>query len=814
MYPVSSAYKEKIQELNRTFELDIKIYHSNGVLKLSDKDIVQGSLIHSESSQYGEDFTIGGVVASDISMEILRKPEHEDVDFMGARLEIIIGLYVKGEIEAHFLQPSQPSKMPNTNADIERVSLGKFNIDVANKKPNTIVIKAIDNMINLDKPYTLSKLSYPATLYQIYTNICNVADVQIGTFNFPNMDYVVSKKPIGDYTLRNILGYVAELSGGFARFNRYGDLEISWYTPTDTVIHPKNRFDLESSDDLIQITGVTYEVDDAVYLTGTDSYAIDISENPLLQDNYDIVLPNILSAIDKVILKPYTSNWQGNPAIQAGDIISHIDRNGFEYNTVVTHSTYKYRGKSVLKGSGLHASNKGFKGSTDTRINKIIKQMDKVVGDKLTSLEQSQLNATEMIANMLGGHIIEDKVNGIVYIADNPNIDLAMKVWKYGINGFGYSSTGVNGTYTTAVTADGSIVAMLVSANIITANMVQTGLLESEDGSTWINLDNGSFNFKDRLSFIGSEFRLNISPDELNGIDILEEGKLYNNVRISNAKGFEVLDSQNRQRVQLGNYATGKYGLLLKDSSGTKTILDENGILQSWQEGRTDNINTGKPLKLSIFIPSNTRSINKSILRFKREYFRAYSTSTKSGGGDTVTSNSGGAGVGTSDTDGAYGDTTTSKSSEILTTEDSGVDVQQGWENTQSASGHTHQYWHVTGHKHRITIPQHNHSFYIPSHWHYVDIPNHRHDISIPNHSHGIEYGIFESTIATNINIIINGINRTSVLGGSIGFNSDQSNLDITNYLSLGQWNTIDISGTGLGRIDATIFIQALMGIE
>ncbi len=64
---------------------------------------------------------------------------------------------------------------------------------------------------------------------------------------------------------------------------------------------------------------------------------------------------------------------------------------------------------------------------------------------------------------------------------------------------FGYSENGIDGPYTTAVTADGSIVAMLVAANIITADMVQTGILQSEDGSLSLNLNNGAFSFNHNI---------------------------------------------------------------------------------------------------------------------------------------------------------------------------------------------------------------------------------------------------------------------------------------------------------------------------
>ncbi len=94
---------------------------------------------------------------------------------------------------------------------------------------------------------------------------------------------------------------------------------------------------------------------------------------------------------------------------------------------------------------------------------------------------------------------------------------------------------------------------------------------------------------------------------------------------------------------------------------------------------------------------------------------------------------------------------------------------------------------------------------------------DHRHGMehthSISNHTHDIIYGIYEGTLPTNITIKINGTDRTSILGGGTGFNSDQSNLNITSYLSIGQWNTIELGSSRLGRLDATVFIQALMGV-
>ncbi len=77
-------------------------------------------------------------------------------------------------------------------------------------------------------------------------------------------------------------------------------------------------------------------------------------------------------------------------------------------------------------------------------------------------------------------------------------------------------------------------------------------------------------------------------------------------------------------------------------------------------------------------------------------------------------------------------------------------------------------------------------------------------------------YGIFESTVATNVKVIVNGIDRTVALGGPAGgFITNQTELAIdTSWLTPGVWNTIDLQPGGLGRITGHLtvvsFIQSV----
>jgi len=259
-----------------------------------------------------------------------------------------------------------------------------------------------------------------------------------------------------------------------------------------------------------------------------------------------------------------------------------------------------------------------------------------------------------------------------------------------------------------------------------------------------------------------------------------------------NKTGIHVDDQYGNNRVRLGQYANGKYGLVVFDKTGQATILDEDGIMQTYQDGRTDNVDSSNPLELNIYIPSDARIIRQALLRFRLLPFRAYSRSTSSGGGSTRTTNSGGGTWSSTDSGGGS----------IVTSGNSGIDVIMGKAVTDPSQGHSHSYDIVQGHKHNITLPNHSHSFTVPSH---------THTITIPDHTHDIQYGIYTSTTATSISVIINGVNRTFSLGGH--FNSDQTDLDISSYLNIGQWNTIQLGSSRLGRIDATVFIQAFIGM-
>lgn len=102
-----------------------------------------------------------------------------------------------------------------------------------------------------------------------------------------------------------------------------------------------------------------------------------------------------------------------------------------------------------------------------------------------TNLEKEIERATALITGGLGGHVIIQSSTGGGYpdeilIMDTDNIKTAQKVWRWNKGGLGYSNTGYNGPYETAITSDGHIVANFVDVGELNGNIIKAGTISAD----------------------------------------------------------------------------------------------------------------------------------------------------------------------------------------------------------------------------------------------------------------------------------------------------------------------------------------------
>lgn len=105
-------------------------------------------------------------------------------------------------------------------------------------------------------------------------------------------------------------------------------------------------------------------------------------------------------------------------------------------------------------------------------ISNISKQIDYLYQSQSSLFDKAKEYSSDLIKAGLQNSYVVVKENEIL-IMDTKDINTATKVWRWNNNGLGYSSTGYNGTYNTAITNDGKIVADFITTGILSAITIQ-----------------------------------------------------------------------------------------------------------------------------------------------------------------------------------------------------------------------------------------------------------------------------------------------------------------------------------------------------
>ena len=115
---------------------------------------------------------------------------------------------------------------------------------------------------------------------------------------------------------------------------------------------------------------------------------------------------------------------------------------------------------------------------------------------------QAAINtATALITGNLGGHIRWNDTNGDgepdeFLLMDTPDIETAVKVWRFNLAGLGFSSSGYDGPYALAMTMDGQIVADFITTGTLNADLLKTGTIRGQAGGSYWNLVTGDLHIE------------------------------------------------------------------------------------------------------------------------------------------------------------------------------------------------------------------------------------------------------------------------------------------------------------------------------
>ena len=130
-----------------------------------------------------------------------------------------------------------------------------------------------------------------------------------------------------------------------------------------------------------------------------------------------------------------------------------------------------------------------------------VKQLQDAIENPSSSFRKQMQSLINQMAAGISGHDggtmeitfnSDGKPNGIRW-GDGDDLATSQKVLWLNLEGIAYGQNGVNGDYSTVWSfAQNGFVADWIVVGTLTANLIKTGLLQSKNGKSWINLDTGA----------------------------------------------------------------------------------------------------------------------------------------------------------------------------------------------------------------------------------------------------------------------------------------------------------------------------------
>lgn len=517
MIHTSKAYKEMIAGNvgNREFCIRDTITFADGrKLQLSLDDVIAYT-INDATTESGK-FQIGAAIIKEYSITLGNfDGKFNGYVFEGANITADIGL-----------------KLANGSWEILRK--GVFRI-VKAVGVETISITAYDSMLFFDRPYSESKLQYPATLLDIVRDACTCCQMIFDASTVDYGTYKVAERPNDNaLTFRDVISYAAQIMGCYARIDRLDKLQFGWYSldyhtgqwggvfdkdtpyssgddinggtflPWNTgyvvdrnfeeLINVHHVHDLKSKDintEDITITGVkvrgkkegSEEAPEEVF--GDEGYMIVIENNPFIVSENDafLVVMHIGQKLYQKSFRPMTISAQSDPAIEAGDIawVSYSDQSP-AVRTVITNTTFSLGGSQSISCSAETPTEKNYtKYSAQT---KIIEKANQETDQRLDAYDIAVQNMNQLAANTMGFYATTVKqADGsiLAYRHDKPKLSESKIVYKSGIDGFwvteDYRGTDAATTWKAGFDSNGNAVLNMLSVIGINFDWAHGGTL-------------------------------------------------------------------------------------------------------------------------------------------------------------------------------------------------------------------------------------------------------------------------------------------------------------------------------------------------
>lgn len=239
---------------------------------------------------------------------------------------------------------------------------------------NLTSISASDRFCGLEGPYK-SKLAYPAKVLDVIAEICAMSGVKANVDDLSRLPHQEDlPSPITGQSYRKALGWIAQLYAGYATFDRKGLFTIRTIAEPNYELDPSQyeQAGLTKNEAPYKISGIqcqttiTTKTRDGEDTDETKTYQVGDTNGSQIKLENNIMTPdrltNIWEQIKDINFYPFSLNWFGNPAIEAGDWLKLQDKQGNKF--IVPNNSY-----TLDFNGGLSATSKADQtSSTDSGI--------------------------------------------------------------------------------------------------------------------------------------------------------------------------------------------------------------------------------------------------------------------------------------------------------------------------------------------------------------------------------------------------------------------------------------------------------------
>lgn len=493
---------------------------------VTERDIVKGGFSYDNFLVSDDVLQVGSITAAEVNITLENADGRFDrILFAGAVLTVRLRIQLE-------------------SGQYEPIPLGVYTVNEQPRSGSALALTAYDNIMLLDVPFDknafanglvserdivrtgISACGLHCNDYTMFRDVSDVSPSLIQSESSITWRQVIMwccqlncvngvADENGDIAFKFYEKYVPsplQTEAGESLETEYGDLLL-----VEEVV--KNDFPITEADRYMDQS--SFDEEDCVitghrFKDGDETYPADANMDYCLQSENNLVwlaseqkeekAAAVNAAMAGFTYFPYQCSITPLPHLQLMDSIDYV-RNGVHHHSIITNIQFVLNGGMAIAAKAKSKVQKGWAsvGALTPGQQAIIDRLSKRVTKthaQLSDYENALLLFNERMFNAMGLYkTIEAQQDGgmIVYFHDKPLLEESATIYMFSTSGFAWTVDGWNDgkpVWNYGFTDNGEAILNKIQAYIISAELIKTGRLQSQNGASWIDMDDGTFCFR------------------------------------------------------------------------------------------------------------------------------------------------------------------------------------------------------------------------------------------------------------------------------------------------------------------------------